>query len=99
MAQTQTHYASYKKRLDRTPPKPNPSKAKLLKAAHRKAKSTLPLKVWLRKNSEPELVEATKLWLANKRANFSKPQEAIGRTRGRVKRGGSKAPDKNLSGK
>ena len=62
----------------RIPDSVKPSKAKLIKSAHRKAKSKLPLKVFAA--STPSLAEANVDWRHNKKCNPSNPPQGIGNT-------------------
>ena len=98
MATENKHYASTKQPSKREPAKPAESHRRSLITKWHKSASKLSLKRWLAGQTD----DVTKIqvgdWLHNKRANFAKNPQCIGRTRTRVKKGGNKgAPDKNLS--
>lgn len=111
MAEVKTHYAGNKQQSKRIPAKNKPSTALAVKKAHRNATPGKSLKQFARLAAAGKLANlttdaATMLqiqaedWLFNKRANTSKNQLCVGRTRSRVKKGGSnKGAEKNLSGK
>ncbi len=111
MAEKTNHHAGYKQPNKRVPGKNKPSTAAAVKKAHRLNGRGLSLKLFTRAVRLGPLVSLTtdamtmlRLqvddWIFNKRVNTSKNQLCVGRTRSRVKKGGSnKGAEKNLSGK
>lgn len=81
--------ATNKKPSNRKPTVLRKSQAHSLKAAHRQSNSSLSLKQWLR--TQPGLASQAADWFHNKRANTSKPELCLGKTR--RKKGGDKKKD------
>jgi len=87
--------ANYKNLSSRKPATLKPSKANLIKCLFRKRGAGMSLKQWLRSPSAPtdaEFQAAGADWLHNKRANTSKPELCLGKTR-RKKGGDNKKKD------
>ena len=94
------HFASHKQPSKRVVAKPHASARRSLITKWHKASSGMTLKRWAHQQKDDVTVIQVKDWFHNKKANFAKPQQCIGRSRSRVKKGGGdKAPEKNLSGK
>ena len=93
--------ATNKKPSKRVPATLKPSKASLIKCLFRKRGAGMSLKQWLRSPSAPtdaEFQAAGADWLHNKRANTSKPELCLGKTR-RKKGAGDKKKDAAPTGK
>jgi len=76
--------ASTKKPSKRVPATLKPSRASLIKCLFRKRGAGMSLKEWLRTSFAPtdaEFQAAAGDWLHNKRANTSKPELCLGKTR------------------
>jgi len=100
--ESKSHYASTKQPSKRVPPTPHASARRSLITKWHKSASKLSLKAWLRSQKDDVTVIQVQDWMHNKRANFAKNPQCIGRTRTRVKKGGGGKPegkDKNLSGR
>ncbi len=89
--------ASNKKPSKRVPTILRKTQSRSLKTAHRRANSHMSLKQWLRTQSGLVLQQGID-WLHNKRANTSKPELCLGKTR-RKKSGGDKKKDAAPAGK
>lgn len=87
--------ARNKKPTTRVPATLNASESRSLKTEHRKANTHMSLKQWLR--TKPGLSDQAQRWLHNKRANTSKPQLCLGKTR--RKKSGDKKKDTAPAGK
>ena len=83
--------ASNKRPSTRKPAVLQPSTSRSLKTAWKKSGKRVSLKQYARQTNATA-------WLHNKKANTSKPELCIGRTRSRVKKGGG-GKGKDLSGK
>lgn len=86
--------ATYKKPSKRVPTVLKPTKASMIKSLFRKRGTGMSLKQWLRSPAapaDPEFQVAASDWLFNKRANASKPELCLGKTR--RKKGGDKKKD------
>ena len=85
---------------ERTPAKPRESQRRSLITKWHKAGKRGSLKAFVRGLTDDVGRLQAEDWFFNKRANFSKPPQGIGRTRTRVKSGGNKGQQpKKLDGK
>lgn len=82
----------------REPAKLKAAVSRSLKTQHLKSGSSDSLKAWARKQKGDVVSIQVEDWFHNKRANTSKPQLGLGRTRTRVKKGGG-GQHRDMTGK